>query len=81
VPHHEQARKRLAPAEGVPWAEVFWTATFAVTVPAVFAQFSPRSPKTPETAGERFGLWVGLLELERARVAATEMPQTTAMEP
>ena len=37
-------------------------------------------PATPDTAGERFGLCIGLLELDRAREAAAEMPQTSATE-
>jgi len=117
---------RLAPAEGVPWAEGIWTAVFAVTFAivgaTVFARWQPRRlrmavetyiwlamrgeenwaqvfgaqpvprrerdmraalasiPATPVTAGERFGLCVGLLELDRARVTAAEMPQTSATE-
>src|SRR4029077_16865405 len=38
------------------------------------------TPATPDTAGERFGLCIGLLELDRARAAAAEMPQTSATE-
>ena len=34
-------------------------------------------PETPETARERFGLWISLLELDRARAAAAEIPAAT----
>jgi hypothetical protein len=34
-------------------------------------------PETSETAGERFGLWIALLELDRARAAIAQMPQAT----
>jgi hypothetical protein len=61
------------------WARVFG----ALPVPrkdrdirAVLASI----PETPATAGERFGLWVGVLELDRARAAAAEMPQTSTIE-
>ncbi len=33
--------------------------------------------ETPDTARERFGLWIALLELDRARVAAAEMPEAS----
>jgi hypothetical protein len=35
-------------------------------------------PETPETAGERFGLWIAILELDRARTAIGAMPIATA---
>lgn len=61
------------------WARVFG----ALPVPrkerdmrAVLASI----PETPATAGERFGLCIGLLELDRARAAAAEMPQASAIE-
>jgi hypothetical protein len=35
-------------------------------------------PESPETAGERFGLWIALVELDRARAAAAGIPEKTA---
>jgi hypothetical protein len=34
--------------------------------------------ETAETAGERFGLWMAMLDLDRARAALRDMPETSA---
>ena len=59
------------------WARVFGTQPVPrdeASMRAVLAS----TAETPDTAGERFGLWIALLELDRARAAAAEMPETTA---
>lgn len=63
-------------------AEVEWRAvTGRPTVPrddAGMREFFETTPPTPANAAERAGLWLALLEIERARAAVAEMPNTTA---
>jgi hypothetical protein len=39
--------------------------------------FLAESPETSSSADDRFGLWIALLELDRARDAAAEIPDIT----
>jgi hypothetical protein len=62
-------------------AEANWATRFG-TQPVPRDEQTTRSflasvPSTPETAGERYGLWVGVLELDRAREAIAQMPAGT----
>jgi len=62
-------------------AEENWARRFGAT-PAPRDPKSIRAmlnsiPESPDTAGERFGMWIALLELERARAAGEEMPDKT----
>ena len=110
----------------LPWAEVVWSAVFALTFAAcgawAVARWLPRrfraatesylwlavraerhwrevfgdrgvprsmsamrsfieaAPETPETAGERFGIWMALGDLESTRRVIAQMPADTHLE-
>jgi hypothetical protein len=65
-------------------AETHWRDRFGdVEVPRTPARMRASldaTPATPETAGDRFGLWMGLGNLEAARGEIAQMPETTAVD-
>ena len=65
-------------------AETRWrAATGLPTVPrdeAGMREFLRTVAPTPENAGERFGIWITLLDVEQARSAIAEMPDGSAYE-
>ncbi len=83
---HWQPQDLRGAAQAYLWlaesAEAQWrTVTGRQTVPrdeAGMREFLDTTAPTPENAGERFGIWIALLEIERAREAIAEMPDTTA---
>lgn len=61
------------------WAEVMGTRPVPRDEPAIRRTLAS-VPATPETAGERCGLWIALLETDNARAAAAEMPDLTGLD-
>ena len=65
-------------------AEAHWRATTGrATVPrdeAGMREFLQTTTPTPENAGERFGVWIALLDITQARAAVAEMPRDTPSE-
>ena len=65
-------------------AEARWRSTTGrATVPrdeAGMREFLQTTAPTPENAGERFGMWLALLDIAQARAAVAEMPRETPSE-
>ena len=80
LPHDFQAATEtylwLAVRAEAHWHELFGDAAVPRSRSAMRA-FIAATPETPETAGERFGIWMALGDLDSARRVVEQMPDDT----
>ena len=80
LPHDFQAATEtylwLAVRAEAHWHELFGDAAVPRSRSAMRA-FIAATPETPETAGERFGIWMALGDLDAARRVVEQMPDDT----